>query len=60
MALRKIVQITGTADRVIALCNDGTVWMSKHWDGGEHYGWVKFKDVPQPDQERNPRGKVAA
>jgi hypothetical protein len=45
---RKIIQLTGTDGIVVALCNDGTVWQSKHHEDGELYGWRKAADIPQP------------
>ena len=45
---RKIIQIQPTGDdQVMALCNDGTLWVS------EGLEWRKCPDIPQGDKDEH-------
>ena len=45
---RKIIQIQTTEkDEVIALCDDGTLWVSKDM------GWIKVPSIPQEDNDEH-------
>jgi hypothetical protein len=53
--MRKIVQITATGVEntmgtqcdfmLVALCDDGTVWIKRGWSGDEI--WYREPDIPQ-------------
>lgn len=40
---RHIVQIAGTADDIVALCSDGTVWRTMLGDNV----WIPLPQIPQ-------------
>lgn len=50
---RKAVQIIACQikeiDRLAALCNDGTIWIS---DALADDGWLKVVPIPQPERKK--------
>ena len=63
--MRKVIQIStamttktsgNIVSKVVALCDDGSVWQMERIPSYENYGtnWVKLKDIPQD----NPDDKI--
>lgn len=52
--MRKVIQLTDSyldsVNKIIALCNDGSIWEYAETDRANGYEWVQIPDIPQPNK----------